>query len=251
MDGMWRTTFAVAVLGLLLASTARAESAWVIRGWAGYVVEAGGRSFTSVSGGWTQPRIVCNRPGSAVAFWIGLGGAHADSRALEQVGTSAGLLRACCRLVLRLVPALPGTASRAAAEDRSRRSPGGCDQCRRLGRLDRAARSVDRRSVLGDRLDPLSADGFRRMDRRGSGVVFRRVHAPAARRLRQGHVHGRFDGSHGAYRRDRGRRLVTSPPADRVGAGRSCDAVDARRLVLQRRALTLFPRRVIWPKVNA
>src|SRR5262245_14048522 len=89
MDGMWKSAFAVAVLALLLASHARAENAWITRGWAGYVVAAGGRSFTSVSGGWTQPRVVCNRPDSGVAFWVGLGGTHADSRALEQVGTSA------------------------------------------------------------------------------------------------------------------------------------------------------------------
>lgn len=86
---MPRSAFAVAVLALLLVSTASAESAWVTRGWAGYVVEAGGRPFTSVSGRWTQPRVVCNRPSSAVALWIGLGGTRADSRALEQVGTSA------------------------------------------------------------------------------------------------------------------------------------------------------------------
>jgi hypothetical protein len=36
-----------------------------------------------------QPLVVCNRPGSAAAFWIGLGGATRRSRALEQVGTSA------------------------------------------------------------------------------------------------------------------------------------------------------------------
>jgi Peptidase A4 family len=89
MDDMRKGAFAVGILTLLLASTAGGESAWITRGWAGYVVTAGGRSFTSVSGGWTQPRIVCNRPGSAVAFWIGLGGTRADSLALEQVGTSA------------------------------------------------------------------------------------------------------------------------------------------------------------------
>jgi peptidase A4-like protein len=36
-----------------------------------------------------QPRVVCDRPGSSVAFWVGLGGANSDSPALEQVGTSA------------------------------------------------------------------------------------------------------------------------------------------------------------------
>ena len=59
-------------------------------GWAGYVVRAGGRAFSAVSGSWVQPRIVCNRPESSAAFWIGIGGAERTSRALEQLGTSAG-----------------------------------------------------------------------------------------------------------------------------------------------------------------
>jgi hypothetical protein len=63
----------------------------VARGWAGYVVRPGADSFGGVHGRWVQPRVVCNRPGSAAAFWIGLGGAkrQSQSRSLEQVGTSA------------------------------------------------------------------------------------------------------------------------------------------------------------------
>jgi hypothetical protein len=57
-------------------------------GWAGYVVRAGGRGFTEVGGTWAEPRIVCNRPRSSAAFWVGIGGAERDSRALEQIGTS-------------------------------------------------------------------------------------------------------------------------------------------------------------------
>jgi hypothetical protein len=57
-------------------------------GWAGYVVRAGGRAFTEVRGTWVQPRIVCNRPQSSAAFWVGIGGTQRDSRALEQIGTS-------------------------------------------------------------------------------------------------------------------------------------------------------------------
>jgi hypothetical protein len=59
-------------------------------GWAGYVVRAGGRAFSAVSGSWVQPRIVCNRPESSAAFWVGIGGADRASRALEQLGTTAG-----------------------------------------------------------------------------------------------------------------------------------------------------------------
>jgi hypothetical protein len=58
-------------------------------GWAGYVVRAGGRAFTEVGGTWAEPHIVCNRPQSSAAFWVGIGGAERDSRALEQIGTSA------------------------------------------------------------------------------------------------------------------------------------------------------------------
>jgi hypothetical protein len=58
--------------------------------WAGYVVRAGGRAFSAVSGSWVQPRIVCNRAESSAAFWVGLGGAERTSRALEQLGTLAG-----------------------------------------------------------------------------------------------------------------------------------------------------------------
>ena len=61
----------------------------VMPGWAGYLVRAAAGSFSEVRGRWVQPPVVCNRPGSAAAFWIGLGGATPQSRALEQVGTSA------------------------------------------------------------------------------------------------------------------------------------------------------------------
>jgi hypothetical protein len=86
-------TTALAV-GLLLtplpgqASTS-VQSSWVTRGWAGYVVRAGTRAFSELTASWTQPRVVCNRPGSSASFWIGLGGARASSKSLEQIGTSA------------------------------------------------------------------------------------------------------------------------------------------------------------------
>jgi hypothetical protein len=56
--------------------------------WAGYVTTAKG-AFTAVQATWIQPRIRCDRPGSAVAFWVGLGGATRYARGLEQIGTSA------------------------------------------------------------------------------------------------------------------------------------------------------------------
>ena len=75
-------------LGWVPSATAAVDTQ-VVPGWAGYVIRAGADSFAEVSGRWVQPRVVCNRPGSAAAFWIGLGGATRQSRALEQVGISA------------------------------------------------------------------------------------------------------------------------------------------------------------------
>jgi hypothetical protein len=84
----------VATVGLVLASgSAQAgvgePPATVTNGWAGYVVRTGAASFEDVAGSWVQPGVVCNRPGSSAAFWLGLGGASGDSQALEQVGVSA------------------------------------------------------------------------------------------------------------------------------------------------------------------
>jgi Peptidase A4 family len=61
----------------------------VTNGWAGYVIRTVGGSFAEVAGSWVLPRVVCNRPGSSVAFWVGLGGASRGSEELEQIGTSA------------------------------------------------------------------------------------------------------------------------------------------------------------------
>jgi hypothetical protein len=73
----------------LEGSRVEVEAPWVTRGWAGYVVRTDADSFAEVQGSWVQPRVVCNRPGSSAALWIGLGGANRNSNALEQIGTSA------------------------------------------------------------------------------------------------------------------------------------------------------------------
>jgi hypothetical protein len=83
---------AAATVGLVFVSSsaqARQPREAVTNGWAGYVVRTAGASFAEVAGSWVQPRVVCNRPGSSVALWVGLGGATSDSEALEQIGTSA------------------------------------------------------------------------------------------------------------------------------------------------------------------
>jgi hypothetical protein len=86
----------VALTLALLSSTAAAQTGHLAgkmpytltRAWAGFVQRADGRPFSGVRGTWSVPRIVCNRPSSSVAFWVGLGGATSRSRALEQIGTS-------------------------------------------------------------------------------------------------------------------------------------------------------------------
>jgi len=93
MQAMRRFFTAVGLLVVAVVAVPSAARAavglQVTPGWAGYLVRTGADSFTDVRGRWVQPRVVCNRPGSAAAFWIGLGGATERSRALEQVGTSA------------------------------------------------------------------------------------------------------------------------------------------------------------------
>lgn len=83
------TAVVVAVVLATSSATTAGVGVQVTPGWAGYLVRARAVSFTEVRGRWVQPRVVCNRPGSAAAFWIGLGGATRQSRSLEQVGTSA------------------------------------------------------------------------------------------------------------------------------------------------------------------
>lgn len=84
---------AIAIVLMLLTSSARAsdgrDQEWVTPGWAGYVIRGAGGPFTSVRASWIQPRVICNRPESAVSFWVGLGGTRTDSASLEQIGTSA------------------------------------------------------------------------------------------------------------------------------------------------------------------
>jgi hypothetical protein len=65
------------------------RAALITRGWAGYLVRADAGQFSEVRGTWVQPQVVCNRPASSAAFWVGLGGANRNSAALEQIGTSA------------------------------------------------------------------------------------------------------------------------------------------------------------------
>jgi Peptidase A4 family len=57
--------------------------------WAGYAVSGPSVRFKTVSAQWVQPSVTCaGRPGYS-GFWVGLGGYHQTSNALEQIGTEA------------------------------------------------------------------------------------------------------------------------------------------------------------------
>jgi Peptidase A4 family len=59
--------------------------------WAGYVAHGGDVRYRTVTASWTVPSVTCSAGarGSYSADWIGIGGYHTDSSALEQVGTEA------------------------------------------------------------------------------------------------------------------------------------------------------------------
>jgi Peptidase A4 family len=68
------------------ASTRTATSS----NWAGYSVSRSGVTFKRVSGTWVQPKASCDSGRRRYsAYWLGLGGLHTYSKALEQVGTEA------------------------------------------------------------------------------------------------------------------------------------------------------------------
>jgi hypothetical protein len=58
--------------------------------WAGYAVSKSGVRFRRVSGTWVQPTATCTSGRRRYsAYWLGLGGLHTTSTALEQIGTEA------------------------------------------------------------------------------------------------------------------------------------------------------------------
>ena len=89
----WR---ALSVAGLACATllaagpAAEADSVSTSANWSGYVASRAGVAFRAVSAGWVQPTVTCSDGRTAVASpWIGLGGYHQTSQALEQIGTDA------------------------------------------------------------------------------------------------------------------------------------------------------------------
>jgi hypothetical protein len=56
--------------------------------WAGYAASGSGVRFRSVAASWVQPAATCTAGERRYsAYWIGLGGMHSTSTALEQIGT--------------------------------------------------------------------------------------------------------------------------------------------------------------------
>lgn len=80
-----------ALLALAFAVPAPAEAATrTVRSsnWAGYAVSKPAVRFRRVAGTWVQPAASCTAgPRRYSAYWLGLGGFHSTSAALEQIGT--------------------------------------------------------------------------------------------------------------------------------------------------------------------
>ena len=80
-----------AALALAAPAGARASTwATTSSNWAGYATSRPGLGFRRVSGTWVAPAAHCGSGGRRYsAVWLGLGGLHTTSKALEQVGTEA------------------------------------------------------------------------------------------------------------------------------------------------------------------
>jgi Peptidase A4 family len=90
-----RIALLATAIATLVACSVPAEAGAATRiatssNWAGYAVSRSGVRFRRVSGTWVQPTATC-RSGRRrySAYWLGLGGLHTTSTALEQIGTEA------------------------------------------------------------------------------------------------------------------------------------------------------------------
>jgi hypothetical protein len=90
-----RTTTLLVTLAALLAfampaAAGAATNHATSSNWAGYVVGKPRVRFHSVAGTWVQPAATCAAGERRFsAYWVGIGGMHAKSNALEQIGTQA------------------------------------------------------------------------------------------------------------------------------------------------------------------
>jgi hypothetical protein len=83
-----RRLIAPLAAALAFAGAGSAEAA-TSSNWAGYAVSRPGTTFKRVSGTWIQPAVDCSNGGGYSAYWVGIGGYHSNSSALEQIGTEA------------------------------------------------------------------------------------------------------------------------------------------------------------------
>jgi hypothetical protein len=79
----------LAIAALVGAPAAAAAATTTSSNWAGYAVSRSGVKFRRVAATWVVPAATCSPTGRRrySAAWLGLGGYHTDSRALEQIGT--------------------------------------------------------------------------------------------------------------------------------------------------------------------
>jgi Peptidase A4 family len=82
------SALAAAAAALVAAAPAQAATS-LSTNWAGYVASGSGATFRHVSGTWVVPALTCTDGRSYSAHWVGLGGYHSRSQALEQIGTEA------------------------------------------------------------------------------------------------------------------------------------------------------------------
>lgn len=87
-----RLTILAGLAAALLAAPAAADAATATSSnWAGYAVSKPAVKFRRVSATWVVPSATCTATGRRrySAAWLGLGGYHTSSRALEQIGTES------------------------------------------------------------------------------------------------------------------------------------------------------------------
>jgi hypothetical protein len=106
-----RATVLAALLACAIPATAAAATrSATSSNWAGYAVSKAGTTFSRVSGTWVQPNVTCTAGRRRYsAHWLGLGGLHSYSRALEQIGTEADCVRGAPvhSVWYEIVPAAP------------------------------------------------------------------------------------------------------------------------------------------------
>jgi hypothetical protein len=111
MTGRLTTFLAVLVTTALPAHAHAATTKSASANWAGYAVSKPGTRFRRVSATWVQPAASCAPgPRRYSAYWLGLGGYHSNSGALEQIGTQvdcSSLGEAFYSAWYELVPAGP------------------------------------------------------------------------------------------------------------------------------------------------